>query len=150
MLTTTTNPSNSEKVTVRCEDANRIDCAAILPRTTDCDVEVTYTYHFENVGVASMHITEIQRTRGNSTVDLINEVYSMFLLPVGKFTQVYETETVNFCVDNTFTTNVTAKADPPASVPCEAMDMYTFNTVDPPVVPATPHGDQNGRQHASL
>ena len=118
-------------------DANGVDCAAIPPRTTDCDVEVTYMYLLENVGAVSMDITEVQRTRGDSTVDLINEV-DPTLLAVGESTKVPETETVDFCVDNTFKTTVTAKADPPAGVPCEAMDMYTFNTVEPPVDPTTP------------
>jgi hypothetical protein len=118
-------------------DANGVDCAAIPARTADCDVEVTYMYLLENVGAVSMDITELQRTRGDSTVDLINEVDPTFILP-GFFVKVSETETVDFCVDNTFITTVTAKADPPAGVPCEGTDMYTFNTVEPPVDPTTP------------
>ena len=112
-------------------DANGVDCAAIPPRTTDCDVEVTYMYQLENVGAVSMDITELQRTRGDSTDDLINEVAPTFL-DVGESTQIIETEVVDFCVANTFTTTVTAKADPPAGVPCEDRDMYTFDTVEPP------------------
>ena len=118
-------------------DADGVDCAAIPARTTDCDIEVTYMYLLENVGAVSMDITEVQRTRGDSTVDLIDEVVPTFILP-GFFVKVPETETVDFCVDNTFTTTVTAKADPPAGVPCEGTDMYTFNTVEPPVDPSTP------------
>ena len=122
-------------------DANGVDCAAIPARTTDCDVEVTYMYNLQNVGGVSMDITEVQRTRGDSTVDLIREVDPKFLL-VGEFTKVTETEVVDFCVDNTFTTTVTAKADPPAGVPCEGTDMYKF-TIDPPqtappISPTTP------------
>ena len=131
MLTTTTNIPISPQVTVTCMDANGVDCAAIPPRTTDCDVEVTYMYQLENVGAVGMDITVLERTRGDSTVDLINEVESTFILP-GLFVKVPETEIVDFCVANTFTTTVTAKADPPAGVPCEDTDMYTFNTVEPP------------------
>ena len=112
-------------------DANGVDCAAIPPRTTDCDVEVTYMYLLENVGEVSMDITELQRTRGDSTVDLINEVDPKFLA-VGESTKVPETEIVDFCLDNTFTTTVTAKADPPVGVPCEDTEIYTFNTVETP------------------
>jgi hypothetical protein len=131
MLITTTNIPISPQVTVTCMDANGVDCAAIPARTTDCNVEVTYMYQLENVGGVSMDITELQRTRGDSTVDLINEVDPKFLA-VGESTKVPETEIVDFCLDNTFTTTVTAKADPPAGVPCEGTDMYTFTVASTP------------------
>jgi hypothetical protein len=108
-------------------DANGVDCDDIPGRSTDCDVEVTYMYTLDNIGGVSMDITELERTRGDSTVDLINEVNPKFLL-VGESTKVTETEVVDFCLPNTFTTTVTAKADPPAGVPCESTDMYEFTT----------------------
>jgi hypothetical protein len=111
-------------------DDNGVDCDDIPGRTTDCDVEVTYMYLLENVGAVSMDITELERTRDDSTVDLINEVDPKFLL-VGESTKVTETEVVDFCDENTFETTVVAKADPPAGVPCEGTGMYEFTVVPP-------------------
>ena len=118
-------------------DADGVDCDANPGRTTDCDVEVTYMYMLDNVGAVSMDITEIERTRGDSTVDLINEADPKFLL-VGESTKVTETEVVDFCLPNTFTTTVTAKADPPEGVPCEGTSMYDFTTTPSCLVEVSP------------
>ena len=91
-------------------------------------------YTLDNIGGVSMDITELERTRGDSTVDLINEVNPKFLL-VGESTKVTETEVVDFCLPNTFTTTVTAKADPPEGGTCEITEIYDFTIYKPTYKP---------------
>jgi hypothetical protein len=111
-------------------DIDGVDCADIPPRTTDCNVELTYMYNLVNVGDVSMDVTQLERIRGNQTNDLIDMVDPKFL-PVGQSAKVTETEIVDFCDGGDFKTTVIAKADPPDGVPCESEAVYEFSAALP-------------------
>ena len=113
-------------------DANGVDCDAIPPRNLDegCDLEVTYMYNLVNVGDVSMDVTQLDRTRGDQTTDLIDMVDPKSI-PVGQSAKVTETEVVDFCDGGTFKTTVIAKADPPEGVPCESEAVYEFSAALP-------------------
>ena len=115
---------------VTCMDANGVDCDNIPPRSTNCDVELTYMYNLVNVGDVSMDVTQLERTRGDQTNDLIDQVNPKSI-PVGQSAKVTETEVVDFCDGGTFKTTVVAKADPPEGVSCEATDVYEFSAALP-------------------
>ena len=76
-----------------------------------------------------MEITALERTRGPSTVDLIDRV-DPTSLDVGQTSSVTENETVDFCIDATYTTTAVAKADPPQGVPCEDTAEYEFTVLN--------------------
>ena len=101
-------------------------CANDQGLSSDCIVDVTYTYTMTNVGTSDMTITVVSRTRNSQTVDLLNLVPVPFLMP-GESTIVRETEALDICVDGSYTTTVEAAADPPTGFPCLGSDTYVFD-----------------------
>ena len=101
----------------------------------DCIEDITYFYLLENVGTTPMTITVVDRTRNGETESLLNRLPTTNL-DVGQSTVVTEMDTVDICLDNTITTTISARANPPSGVPCFDSEEYSLVTEGPCLVDA--------------
>jgi len=96
----------------------------------DCLVPITYTYSITNVGQGPMDITEVMRSRGDNTVDLLDEVGKK-TLEFKESTTLEDKDIIDVCVkDEIEIIKFSAKADPPNGKICFDSEQYII-VVDP-------------------
>lgn len=107
---------------VSCSDGDGIilDCLQILQ----------YTYTITNVGPNDMDLSQLERTRNNLTASLLDSLSVTNLKP-GDVTQVRESEIVDVCEENDFSTFVSVEANPENGLVCFDEDEYFFE-INPP------------------
>jgi hypothetical protein len=84
--------------------------------------ENTYTYKFENLGVATLDITEaVSQVPGAPPTDMMDYVHRQ--LEAGQSTIVTQTQRVSYCQTASVTATVMVKANPGQ---CEAQATHSF------------------------
>ena len=93
-------------IAISCVSEEGVECVAIQTENDgsgDCLIDVTYTYTITNTGFADTEFVVLNRVRNGETVDLLPLLTSN-LLAVGESTMVTETEEIDRCVTQDFTT----------------------------------------------
>ena len=96
---------------------------SITPSTEDCLLDVTYTYTVDNTGLVDANIVLFTRERDGAFQDLMPLLDSTFL-ELGGTTFVQETEEIDRCVAQTFTTNTIVRQLPNPELLCKDTAFY--------------------------
>ena len=115
-----TGPPIDVSISVDCVSEEGDDCAAIREVGTDgeCLIDITYTYTITNTGFADTEFVVLNRVRNGETVDLLPLLDSN-VLAVGESTSVTETEEIDRCVTQDFTTSTQVIQSPSLDNLCE-------------------------------
>ena len=94
----------------------------------ECFVTFGYFYELTNVGFTNSSIESLERRRtGLPTEDIVENIFNRNLTP-GSTTIISETEVVDGCLDQLYTTTLDVVALPPdGKTPCVADDKYEFD-----------------------
>jgi hypothetical protein len=117
-----------------------VDCNDIVvDKAEDCIQNIFYVYKFTNGGDNQLEITEAKRERRGRQAENFLPMLDPTVLDMREYTFTVEKVEVNFCVDQTITTIVTAKADPGD---CEGKGAYMLETEghEPTRTEPTPSG----------
>jgi hypothetical protein len=116
---------NLLQATIECVSEEGEECRQIsdAPTMDDCLLDVTYTYTVENIGIADFNILIFNRTRNNETMNLVPLLDDTFLA-IGDTTAVQETEEIDRCVAQSFSTKIDVKMVPTAESICQNVDTY--------------------------
>jgi hypothetical protein len=112
-------------IVISCVSEDGRECATIGV-TTDpdlCLIDVTYTYTITNTGFADTQFQSFSRTRNGETVDLIVLVDDP-LLPIGASTSFQETEEIDTCIEQDFTTTTRVIQAPSDEILCSDEGTY--------------------------
>ena len=94
------------------------------PDTTDgCLLDVTYTYTVDNTGLVDANIILFSREREGVFADLVPLLEDTFLEVAGT-TNVQETEEIDRCVAQSFTTTTIVRQLPNADLLCRDTGFY--------------------------
>ena len=93
------------------------------PSDDFCMLDITYTYFVENTGDVDANIITFQRSRDDTIVDLMPLIDSTFIA-VGDTTRAQETQEIDRCVAQTFSTNTIVFAEPNQELLCEDTAFY--------------------------
>lgn len=103
-----------------------------------CIIPIEYTYSIQNIGTLDMEITELTRSRGVRTTDLLNDLEDT-ILGVDEMTTITETDRLDVCLSGVITTTVNVEADTSEGSPCTDEDNYEIVIeVDPTPAPIPP------------
>jgi len=109
-----------ELVSCTDEDGSGVNCIQV----------VQYIYDINNAGVNDMNLNDLERTRNNDTISLIDLVGVTNLKP-GESVQVRESDIIDICEASTFETQVSVNANPQNGISCFDEDTYTFEITPP-------------------
>ena len=98
-----TGPPIDVDIAITCVSEEGVDCAAIVGDVESCLIDITYTYTITNTGFADTSFNLLSRERNGETVDLL-PLLDDPNLAVGASTTVQETEEIDSCVAQDYTT----------------------------------------------
>ena len=113
-------------MTIQCASVSQgVECGSIPAfDPPNCLVKTEYQYIMKNVGTASATLDELARIRNDDTVNVI--FFNDPLEPGDEIVYV-ESEEINVCDTQTFSTFVTVTTTPDSSGdPCLGEDNYQF------------------------
>lgn len=118
-------PPCDVEVEITCESEEGEECMAISQPDDpdDCLLDVTYTYTVDNTGLVDANIVLFTREREGDFADLMPLLDSTFLEIAGT-TLVEETEEIDRCVEQTFTTNTVVEQLPNPELLCKDTGFY--------------------------
>lgn len=94
------------------------------PDEDDCAVDVIYTYTVFNIGESDFNVIVFERTRNDEYLDLLPLLYTAVFVPVGGSAAVQESEQIDRCIDQTFSTSTLVTKLPPADTVCQDRAYY--------------------------
>ena len=108
-----TGPPIAVAIQITCVSEDGVECAAIQEQTdpNNCLIDVTYTYTITNTGQADTSFVTLNRIRNGETVDLLPLLDGPNLM-VGESTVVTETEEIDQCITQDFTTTTQVVQSP--------------------------------------
>lgn len=86
-------------------------------------IDVTYTYTVDNTGLVDANIIQFERVREGEFLDLFPLLETTFIA-LGDTTIVQETEEIDRCIDQSFTTNTIVRTTPNADLLCKDTGFY--------------------------
>jgi hypothetical protein len=125
-----TGPPSGADVGIACESVEGVECRSISedflsdPDRDACSLNVVYTYTITNIGQSDFNVIVFTRTRNDIFVDLMPLLGTDVLVETGEAVSVQESEIINRCVDQTFSTSVEVTKLPPAALLCQDVVYY--------------------------
>jgi hypothetical protein len=93
----------------------------------DCHLNVSYSYSVENVGNVAVSVNSLDRTRNDNTQVLLPILGPRLIAP-GSTVVASESETINLCSNQVYSTTINAEAVPPTASACLASASFQFET----------------------
>ena len=118
------------QVEISCVSEEGIECREISddysnnPDPDACLLDVEYTYTVTNTGDIDFNIIVFNRERNDEFVDLLPMLGTNVFVEVGGTTAVQESEQIDRCLDQTFTTTTLVTKLPPADMLCLDTSYY--------------------------
>ena len=113
-------------VNISCLQENGGDCRSISqPETTEgCQEDVLYTYRVVNTGAVDANIITLERTRNGEIRDLLPLLDSN-PLAAGVMTSVEETDRIDICTGDVYSTQLLVQQVPKNDLLCESTATYS-------------------------
>jgi hypothetical protein len=120
-----TGPPISVDISITCVSEDGQDCASIgvTGESDECPLDLTYTYTITNTGLADTQFQAFSRTRDGETEDLLPLIDDT-LLPIGATTTFQETQEIDSCVAQDFTTTTSVIQAPSTEFLCSGTISY--------------------------
>jgi hypothetical protein len=93
----------------------------------DCHLNVSYSYWVENEGNVAVSVNSLDRTRNHNTQVLL-PILGPILIAPGSTVVASESETINICSNQVYSTTIKAEAVPPAASACTVSASFHFET----------------------
>jgi len=112
-------------VNISCLQENGGDCHSISqPETTEgCQEDVLYTYRVVNTGEVDANIITLERTRNDEAQDLL-PLLDGTSLAAGVMTSVEETDGIDICSGDVYSTHLLVQQVPNDDLLCESTATY--------------------------